>query len=169
MTRMRLALCLIGMFAVALLGATAQASPPEPFTISLDFYQTGPDTAAGEFEATGAIEDSGLGSETFHFSPPVLQPEDILRARTCHGEKELVGAEGDTIIIRFQGRVKNMGALIEGRFTILGGTGAYENLHGTGTFIAEAEPVELPDGTQTFNIVATYEGRAQYDNRRSSR
>ena len=164
MTRMRLALCLIGMFAVALLGATAQAAPPEPFTLEVVFHVTGPDTAEGDFEiydSGGDLVEWGDGSETFRFSPPAGLP------RTAHGIKTLVGQNGD-IFIRFQGRVTIVSPTeqtIEGQFVIVGGTEEYENLHGTGAFTATA----IIGGPTNITITGTYTGCAQFDNRRSSR
>jgi hypothetical protein len=123
------------------------ASQPEEVVITLDLYFTGPDTAAGTFSATGAVNDSGSVSQQFMFA-----------GRTAHGLKTIEGSEG-TITIRFDVRLTPTGpttAVAEGRFVILSGTGSYANLRGAGSTFIEADFVS---GT----LIGTYSGRAHYD------
>jgi hypothetical protein len=129
-----------------ILAFSAAASQPEELTIDFNMVFTGPDTAVGTFEATGAVNDEGIVNQEFMLAGP-----------TVHGLKTLEGSEG-TITIRFDGRSTPTGpttAVVEGRFVILSGTGSYASLRGVGSVFTEADFVA---GTLT----GTYSGTAHY-------
>jgi len=101
------------------------ATPPAEVVFSFDFYFTGPDSAAGSFQAEGAITDQGSGYEVFRYTDE----------GTLQGVKVLEGSQG-TIILRFNLEIIPTGpttARTEVHFVIQSGTEAYENIHGVGT------------------------------------
>jgi hypothetical protein len=103
----------------------AFATPPEEVVFDFQFYFTGPYSAAGSFQAQGAIEDYGTGYEEFRYTD-----EDTLQ-----GIKVLQGNQG-TITLRFNLEIIPTGpttARTDVHFVIQSGTGAYENIHGVGT------------------------------------
>ncbi len=134
-------------FALAAFPSSALATSPEPLTIEAEMWMTGPDSAAGTFQATGFVEDSGAASEAFRIADD-----------TIHGVKTLVGTAG-TITVRFQARLTWPGpatGVAEGRFVIVSGTGAYQKLHGVGDTHAELD-------LATGRIQASYTGAAHLD------
>jgi hypothetical protein len=109
----------------------ALATPPEDVVFDFVFYFTGPDSAAGEFWAGGAIEDSGTGYEVFRYTDE----------GTLQGIKVLEGSQG-TITLRFNLEIIPTGpttARTDVHFVIQSGTGAYENIHGVGTGAADVD------------------------------
>lgn len=136
------------------LPATALATPPEPLTIDAQLWLTGPNSAAGTFEVSGLFEDYGYD---FGDASEVLKFAD----GTVHGVKTLVGEAG-SITINFQAQMtwkSTTKSIIEGRWVIVSGTGAYKKLHGVGETYAELDLAAYPGP----NIVATYTGTAHID------
>ncbi len=133
------------------LPAPALATPPEQLTIHADMWMTGEDSAAGTFAISGLFSDLGDASEVY-----------FMAGRTTHGVKTLVG-EGGTITILYQARVtwtsQTTGEAI-GKWVIVSGTGAYENLHGTGDTYAALDVFPEPGNPQ---IEADYTGMAHFD------
>ena len=126
---------------------SALATPPEPLTITADLWLTGENSAAGTFNASGLLTDTGQAWQEFSIID-----------NTVHGVKTLVGAEG-SITIRFQAQITWTSAttsIAEGRFVIISGTGAYEKLHGVGETYAELD-------LAAYQIRATYTGNAHFD------
>ena len=70
---------------------------------------------------------------------------------TIHGTKILIGANG-TIVLKFQAVITSTGVF--GHFTIISGTGAYEDLHAVGDTSAW---LMIP------NLWAVYSGKAHID------
>jgi hypothetical protein len=143
----RRALVVFASVAALLAPTAATASPPEQMTFAVEMAFTGPNSAAGTFESTGAVTDSGT----------VVQ-EHFIAGRTVHGVKTLTGAEG-TIVIRFQGLITPTSpatAVFRGRWVIVDGTGAYEDLHGQGEV---ATTINFALG----ELAGVYSGRAHYD------
>ncbi len=135
------------------LPAPVQATAPEPLTIEAELWLTGKNSAEGYFGTYGLFEDSGYASEVL-----------FLADDTIHGTKTLVGEDG-TITLKFQAQITWTGestAKVNGRYVILSGTGAYENLHGVGeahaTLDLGCQGLECPP-----NIVAKYTGTAHFD------
>lgn len=109
----------------------AFATPPEEVVFDFVFYFTGLDSAAGEFWAEGAVEDSGTGYEVFRYTDE----------GTLQGIKVLEGSQG-TITLRFNLEIIPTGpttARTDVHFVIQSGTGAYENIHGVGTGAADVD------------------------------
>ena len=130
-----------------LLPVPAAASPPEDVTF--EFYGnlvTGEST----FSASGAVTDSGTYEETrLNFADG-----------TAHGTVTTTSDAG-TITFKWQARITSETAThrtLEGRWTIVSGSGAYANLHGEGT-------VDIFADFTTAELFVTEEGVAHYDNR----
>lgn len=129
------------------LPAPAQATTPEPLEINAELWMTGENSAAGNFEISGLVNDGGDASELF-----------FIAANTIHGVKTLESAAG-TITIRFQAKLTWTGpttGYADGQFVVVSGTGAYEKLHGVGTTHAELD-------LTTYHIIATYTGTGHFD------
>jgi hypothetical protein len=129
------------------LPAPAQATTSEPLEINAELWMTGENSAAGSFEISGLINDSGNASEVF-----------FIAANTIHGVKTLESAAG-TITIRFQAKLTWTGpttGYADGQFIVISSTGAYEKLHGVGTTHAELD-------LSTYHILATYTGTGHFD------
>lgn len=135
------------------LPATALATRPEPLTIEAEMWMTGETSAAGYFWTSGLFSDGGAASEVF-----------TVEADTIHGVKTLVGQLG-TITLNFQARITWTGEYTSdanGRYVIVSGTGAYENLHGVGETYATLDLGCMgPDCPP--NILAAYTGTAHVD------
>ena len=135
------------------LSAPVSASKPEEVVFTFDLVITVPDAAAeGSFVATGAIEDSGTVDETFRWTD-----EGILQ-----GTMILTGAKG-TITLRFHLELLPIigpppVVPTVGRFVVVSGTGAYENIHGVGTAESMVYVAEDP-----VAIDATFAGKVHID------
>ena len=136
------------------LAAPVSASKPEEVVFTFDLVITVPDAAAeGRFVATGAIEDSGTVDETFRWTD-----EGILQ-----GTMVLTSAEGTgTITLRFHLELLPIigpppVVPTVGRFVVVSGTGAYENIHGVGS--AESNTYLGTPPT----IDATFDGQVHVD------
>jgi hypothetical protein len=127
----------------------AEATPPTPVTITINQNLTGPTTATGTFTASGAISDSGDYAEEFR----------LANSGAIQGIKTLTSESG-TITLRAGGKLEftspTTAIIIEARWVILSGTGAYSGLHGQGSATVS---VDFTTGT----AVAIHEGVAHFD------
>jgi hypothetical protein len=104
---------------------------------------TGPSTQSGTFSIAGVLSDSGLASATF-----TLTPRGDDRA-FIDGDHVLQGSLG-TLVVRTHAMVYPFGApraLVEGRWVVVSGTGAYEGLQGGGSVRAVGD---FTTGTATI-------------------
>jgi hypothetical protein len=130
---------------LALAPAVGSASAPEPLTLSTDRG------AAGDFwSASGAFSDSGTLADT---------PQKFTRTGTYHVLRTYTSSAGS---FNTRADVKIVPTSTEGVFsvtgywTVIGGTGAYADLHGTGTV---SETFDAIAGT----VVGTWEGSVHFD------
>ena len=138
---------LLFLGAILLAGYTpAKASQPQTVEIHIRFDITGPYTAEGDFYITGAIQDTGTGSQVVRITDDGM----------IQGTKILSGQNG-TIRLRFNAEATPSGEAF-GHFVVVSGTGAYENIHGKGTTYAT---FVLEDGVP--KIVGTYLGNTHID------
>jgi hypothetical protein len=110
----------------------------------------GPGGTAGTFVASGAVRDSGTERGESTVTPFGNRGEGRLV-----GTSTLVGQLG-TITMEWHGIAGPLGALhtaARGTFRIVGGTGAYADLHGQGTFLTVAD-------FSTNQAIRTDDGRA---------
>jgi hypothetical protein len=132
---------------VMLLPMPAAASQPQDVTF--EFYGN-LFTQESSFSATGVVNDSGIYEETrLNFADG-----------TAHGTVTTT-SEAGTITFKWQALITSETAThrtLEGRWTIVSGSGAYANLHGEGT-------VDIFVDFTTAELFVTEEGVAHYDNR----
>jgi hypothetical protein len=113
-------------------------------------FAGGPGASSGTFVASGAIRDSGTVTST-----AVLTPFGNEGDGRLEGSETFVGRHG-TFTTEFSGIADTVGAphvAGKGTFRIIGGTGAYADLHGQGTFLVVVD-------FSTLQAVRTDEGQA---------
>jgi hypothetical protein len=141
---------LVACILLLALSVPVSASKPEEVVLTFDLEITIPDAAAeGTFAATGAIEESGTVDETFRWTDD----------GNLQGTMVLAGAEG-TITLRFHLTVIGPPPIVPtvGRFVVVSGTGAYENIHGVGAAESKVYVAEDP-----VAIDATFAGQVHVD------
>jgi hypothetical protein len=89
----------VGLVAVAVLALCAGASRADRLYIGVNLHFTGPDTTAGTFVMSGALEDSGT-SHVEHISVVPIGNTDTAR---LSGDQTYVGQKG-TIVTHFEGK-----------------------------------------------------------------
>jgi hypothetical protein len=155
---MRLALAGLAFAAAAFTG-TAAAAPPEPVSFDFDVAIVSGDTeagtTAGTFTADGAVVDTGTTTTSYRFSSP----------GQIHVVQTLSGSAG-SLELRIQGHFDPFVGCTQsgtGRWVIVSGTGAYEHLHGEGSWSASADFCAAFAGTGPPTISGTYSGTAHVD------
>jgi hypothetical protein len=134
---------ILAALAFAIVGVpTAAAAGPANVRIDVAVALSGnlsSSTTRGTFTISGAIADSGTETGSGWFSGQghlkTGQPNAL------HGEMTLVGGRG-TISIELDGLFGHLPAALaqgEGNWRISGGTGAYADLHGQGSWTATAD------------------------------
>jgi len=119
--------------------------------VGMHLHFTGPDSSAGTFVVSGAVEDSGT-SDVRHLA---LVPIGNGTTARLSGEQTFSGSRG-TILTRFEGRAFPLSSphqVGRGTFEIVSGTGAYSNLRGGGRFLIVVDAIsnEL-DGTEAGSV-----------------
>lgn len=142
--RTLLLLVLAVLLSVSLTGV-ASATRPEAALFEFDLVITGPDSADGTFTASGAIDDYGPAHQVFWYTDD----------GNVQGIKTMEGQMG-TITLKFTATPTPEGVAI-GHFVVMGGTGAYENLHGQGDTYAALVFEPIP------GIVGSYSGKVHID------
>ncbi len=146
---------LLVVFTLGLVPEKASAGPPRPVTIALNGIVTSlsPEggTSVGDFVATGALTAAGKVTTVFRMD-----------ADTMHCHTLLTDAQG-TITIRMECKVVMTSETTgggPGHWVITDGTGAYQNLHGTGTLTMDFDlGVFPPMSTETLEGSALFESR----------
>lgn len=126
--------------------SSAQASQPQAVEITFNLELTGAYTAAGAFNISGAIQETGTASQVVR-----ITDDGIIQ-----GKKVLEGQNG-TITLRFNAEPTPTGDAF-GHFVIVSGTGAYSSIHGQGNTYAT---VVFENGVP--KIVGTYSGYIHID------
>ena len=136
MVRSRLALLGLALALLAVLPATAFAADSNAersrVVIGFELHFTGPDSTAGTFVASGAVQDAGTST----VRDIVLVPFGRQDKARLSGEQTFAGAKG-SIVTQFRGIAEDVSKPQQfgrGRFTIVSGTGAYADLEGRGRF-----------------------------------
>lgn len=136
---------LVAIVVVVTLGIgaqTAAATSPQDVRITSTFIGAGDlssGTTAGTFCATGAITDCGMLEGVYTFAG--LGHLKTGNPNSIQSDQTLTGGAG-TISLRIDGIY---GAFVNGittgsgRWVIVGGTGAYQDLHGQGWWTASAD------------------------------
>jgi hypothetical protein len=147
--RLLLLSAVIGVVAVALGAVGATASRADRLYIGINLHFTGPDTTAGTFVMSGALEDSGT-SHVEHISVVPIANTDMAR---LSGDQAYVGQKG-TIVTRFEGKAFPLSSphqVGRGRIEIVSGTGAYVGLTGHANFLIIVD-------TSSNQLIGTAEG-----------
>lgn len=129
---------------LAALGTAAPAAAAEPKSVSIDVNlilsgNLQASTTAGTFSVSGAIPDAGTESGAGWFAGlGHLKTGD---PNVLHTSMTLVGALG-TVTLDLVGQFGPLPAPLawgDGRWVITGGTGAYADVHGRGSWTAVAD------------------------------
>ncbi len=138
--------------AAATLVLPAAATEPQALRIDMVGQLTGPDSAAGTWAATGAVNDAGTYTESF-----------VLVGDTIKAQKVLTGSRG-TIVLRVRALVEPTDACTltfkAGSWRIVGGSDAYGSLKGGGK--PATEPGSFGN-VCTGAIRVAHVGRAQVE------
>jgi hypothetical protein len=129
---------------LAALIAAGPASAVTPAAISIDVNvvlsgDLKASTTRGSFSATGAVVAAGTESGSGRFAG--LGHLRTGEPNSLHATMTLAGADG-TLQLHLVGLFGHLPAPLadgDGRWVISGGTGAYAELHGRGTWSAEAD------------------------------
>jgi hypothetical protein len=119
--------------AAAAVGPSAVSGGSEQrLYIGVNLHFTGPNTTAGTFVASGAVEDSGTADVQHLAIVPSGQSDQGRLSGT-----ETYNSQLGTIVTSFEGTAFPLSSPHEvglGRFEIVSGTGAYAGLTGRGEF-----------------------------------
>jgi hypothetical protein len=157
------ALATLATFVLATVPIAAQASKPQPISLTFTMHFTSPMTATGTWTSTSDIAvltgKSGTVVQTTKITGKG-KGKGEKTGQVVHGHKVVTASDG-TFVIDFRGGLKPTGTTtseVNGRFVLKKGTGAYKGLHGNGKIHATLD-------SSTGAIVATYTGRAHLESK----
>ena len=151
---LRLLVAVMGVVAVAVFAVGASASRDDRLFVGINLHFTGPETTAGTFVMSGAVEDAGT-SHVEHLSLAPIGNTDMAR---LSGDQTYVGTKG-TIVTHFEGKAFPLSSphqVGEGRIEIVSGTGAYVGLRGNAKFLIVVDAV-------SNQLIGTAEGSVKGD------
>lgn len=128
----RILVAVLGAVVVAVFAVGAGASRDARLFSGINLHFTGPDTTAGTFVMSGAVEDSGL-TRVENLSLVPIGDSDTAR---LSGDQTYVGARG-TIVTHFEGTAFPLSSPHQvglGRIEFVSGTDAYAGLRGHAQF-----------------------------------
>jgi hypothetical protein len=156
MSTRRLMLVLAVLAAAAAAAAVPMIAPAsrdrgEKLLIGFELRFTGPTTTTGTFHASGAVQDRGASNVT----GLTLKPFGKRDKARLSGTQTFEGAAG-TIVTKFKGIAHDVSQEHQygaGRFRIVSGTGAYEELRGKGRFTIVVDgPANRLIGTERARV-----------------
>jgi hypothetical protein len=136
---------------LAALPLASASSVESKLQIGFSLQFTGPDTSAGTFVASGAVEDSGPSDVT----NLRVTPQGNQDSARLTGTQVFNGTSG-SITTTFKGLAGPLSSphqAGQGTVEIVSGTGAYLGLTGSGVFLVVVD-------TTTNKIIGTVEGQA---------
>jgi hypothetical protein len=138
-------LLILGVAVAAVMASVAPAAVPQAVTINVNRG------AAGDFwSSSGAFTDAGTLADS---------PQKFTRTGTYHVSRTYTGSNG-TFEVRADVKIVPTATpgvfAVSGYWTIIAGTGAYANLHGTGML---TETFDANAGT----VVGTWEASVHFD------
>ena len=141
----------LALLAAVIMPIAASGDSAQRLYLGMNLHFTGPDTTAGTFVASGAVNDSGT-ADVQHIT---IVPIDNSDQGRLSGLETYTGESG-TIVTRFEGIAFPLAgphSVGLGQFEIISGTGAYAGLTGHGTFqiIVDAASNQLI-GTETASV-----------------
>lgn len=122
-------LAMAGALLVALTGAPAHASPPQDVLIEVDTTLPPEGPSFGPFTATGPICPSGDSIDAFSL---FVGAQSGKRAQILVGKEFTCDDGSGTFLLLLQVRLQFQPFSDVFTWTVLDGTGAYENLRGSG-------------------------------------
>jgi hypothetical protein len=146
---MRVLVAVLGAVAIAVFAVGASASGDTRWFVGMNLHFTGPDTTAGTFVMSGAVEDSGAS----HVENLSLVPIGNTDRARLSGDQTYVGTSG-TIVTHFEGKAFPLSSphqVGQGRIEIVSGTGAYAGLRGHARFLIVVD-------ITTNQLIGTAEG-----------
>src|SRR5436309_478707 len=143
----------------------AAAAPPQDVTINSTFVAVGDlteGTTTGTFSISGAISDSGALTGDYRFAG--LGHLETGAPNSIHADQTLAGEQGtiSIAIVGLYGPFVDGVKTGEGRWVIVGGSGAYEDLHGEGSWTASADFRAAFAGTGPPVVVHTDTGQVHW-------
>jgi hypothetical protein len=129
----------IAVIAVAVVAVGASAGRDDRLYVGINLHFTGPDTTAGTFVMSGAVEEAGT-TQVDDLSLVPIANTDMAR---LSGDQTYVGAKG-TIVTHFEGKAFPLSSphqVGRGQIEIVSGTGAYANLKGHASFLIVVDAV----------------------------
>ena len=121
------------MLLVAIVPLAGAGQADHRFYLGMSLHFTGPDTTAGTFVVSGALEDSGTSSVENIAIVPIGSGDKA----NLSGDQTFSGSKG-TIVTHFQGVAFPLSSphqVGRGHVEILSGTGAYVGVGGHATFL----------------------------------
>jgi hypothetical protein len=120
----------LGLFGALLAAALAVAIPamagaPDHVSVVMHGGLTGPNSVAGTYTVSGAIEDAGTYVETFRFA-----------GTSIHGVKTLTGNAGTVTLVAdavIRWTSPTTAVLFAGHWRFVGGSGVYQDIQGGGS------------------------------------
>jgi hypothetical protein len=161
MRRTTLFLVAVASLVVAFSAPPASATPPTDVEIVATAFWEGPSAGFSEFSLTGVEGCEGGTTADLLFlgngRPGVVLNFHVVKLFTC--------TDGSTFTLLIRAQTRDL-ITDEGTWTVLSGTGRYEELHGTGNLLGiyldeSGEPVTVP-GTDA-GITDTYTGSMHID------
>ena len=133
------------------LGAGANAS--KRFVLGLNGVLTGDTTGAGAFTVAGALSDSGTADSSFTVT------SERGNCANLTGDNTFTAADGSLTMHLsgtncFSSAPNDPRAIFDGRFTIIGGTGVFHGLLGSGTITGE-------DDVNAGTFTSIYDGNVK--------
>ena len=144
------------LVAVLALAAPAAASPPMDVHIEVIVTNAG-GTNTGPFSTTGSALNNGVICSNGNTVDLDFQVKSLRRGEGIHVilHRKFTCADGSgTFIMNLTARILFDPREVSGRWNILSGTGAYENLHGSGALTDSEIQSEVP-----FIVLDLLDGR----------
>jgi len=123
---------------VPALAVACSSAPDEtgPVTISIQQSLTGQTTAAGTFQMTGTLTDTGQTTESLTFLGPLdKSPVPVSFTRQLTGARGALSVKGNATLTF----TSPTAATVSGDWEVESGTGAYASMKGTGRLTGTAD------------------------------
>ena len=123
---------------VPALAVACSSGPDEtgPVTISIQQSLTGQTTAAGTFQMTGTLTDTGQTTESLTFLGPLdKSPVPVSFTRQLTGARGALSVKGNATLTF----TSPTAATVSGDWEVESGTGAYASMKGTGRLTGTAD------------------------------
>jgi hypothetical protein len=150
--RRRLAIVGLAVLTAVVVVVAAPGESGQKLYLGMNLHFTGPDSTAGTWIASGAVEDSG----TVAVQHLALVPIGQSGMARLSGEETFTSPLG-SIVTRFDGKAFPLTGphqVGKGQFEIESGTGAYAGIRGNGSFLIVVDAI-------SNELIGTEEGNVQ--------